>query len=304
MKSILLTSLLFLSLANPLFAQRWGEDNWGIQVGISANIGTHINQFGLKVQGYYTFNFVQLNAGSQLRFNSNGLGGRTNYITHRINTGLVLMGGKRNINPQLVFDGLNHQTKYEYALAYNYLWYFDNIGTSQRSGGFGLHVQQFYLLMENDLFAGQGRDRFRTGYTSIGFHENLFNIAIATQLWTGETRGTETQRLSEKPYFGGYKDLRNLPFGKTSHGILSINVDYQVFYGNTVSASIGVDSESIRNGLQNKLMHNKVFIPKSMRNSDPNYPMLDAEGNPTLDKDKVRPNRFFFQAGLNRGMTY
>lgn len=304
MKLFLVTSLLFLSLFNSLFAQKWDGQNWGVQVGISATIGTHINQFGIKVQGYYTYQFVQINAGNQLRFTSNGLGGRTNYITNRINTGLVLMGGKRSLEPFLIMDGLTHQTKYEYALAYNYLWYFDNIGTSQRSGGFGLHAQQFYILMENDLFAGQGRDRFRTGFTNIGYHDKRFNVSINTKLWTGETRGTETLNLTENPYPGGYKDLRNSPFGKTSHGIISVNFDYQLFYGNSASASIGFDSEFIRNGLQNKLIHNKTFSPKKWRNPNPNYPMLDAAGNPTHEKEKVRPTKFYFQAGLNRSLTY
>src|SRR5690554_7664459 len=76
------------------------------------------------------------------------------------------MGGKKNTTPQLILDGLNHQSENNFAVAYNYLWYFDNIGTSQRSGGWGVHIQQVSLYIENDIFAGSGRDRKSTRLNS------------------------------------------------------------------------------------------------------------------------------------------
>src|SRR5690554_5168722 len=91
------------------------------------------------------------------------------------------MGGRKFASPQLILDGLNHQSQNEFAVAYNYLWYFDNIGTSQRSGGWGVHIQQFSIYIENDLFAGSGRDRFRTSHASISYHDDLYNVSLNTQ---------------------------------------------------------------------------------------------------------------------------
>ena len=285
-------------------AQRWSWSNWGLQVGISANFGTHVNQMGLKIQGYYTYKFFQVNAGNHIRFNTTNLGRRENFVTQRINTGIVFMGGKRNINPQLILDGLNHQSKYQYAIAYNYLWYFDNIGTSQNSGGFGFHVQQFSLLIENDIFAGTGHDRFRTSYLGIMYHNDLYNISLNTKLWTGETRGTLLQNTTDSLYMKGFKDLRDTPFGRTSHGIISVGFDYQIIYGNVVSAMAGIDSERIRNALQNDFMHNQVFFPKGWRRYNTIYPMLDAIGLPVHNKKDIAPAKPLIQLGINRSLTY
>lgn len=287
-----------------LHAQEWRWKNWGFQVGVSANFGTHINQMGLKIQGFYTYKFIQLNVGDNIRFNTTNLGDRKNYIAQRINTGIVFMGGKRSISPQFILDGLNHQSKYQYALAYNYLWYLDNIGTSQRSGGFGLHIQQFSLLIENDIFSGTGRDRFRTSYVGIMYHDGFFNISLNSNLWTGETRGTPLINTPDSLYLKGYKDLRNNPFGRTSHGILNAGIDYQIMYGNVVSMRMGIDSERIRNGLQNKLMHRQVFYPKNWRKPNTIYPMLDANGFPVHNKELAAPACFFIQLGINRTLSY
>ncbi|PWH81590.1 polymorphic toxin type 23 domain-containing protein [Brumimicrobium oceani] len=285
-------------------AQKWVGENWGVQVGITADVGTHINKVGLKFQGYYSYEFVQINLGNQIRFNSTNLGGRKDYVTQRISTGIALLTGAKNSTPQLILDGLNHQSKHDYAIAYNYLWYFDNIGTSQRSGGFGIHLQQISLYIENDFFAGSGRDRYRTNHASISYHDGLYNVSLNTQLWTGDTRGTRLMNTADSMYVVGYKDLSETHYGRFSHGILSLGFDYQLFYGNQFSALAGVDSERIRHGLQNQFMHNKKFIPLRWREPNVNYPMLNAEGFPVHFKEEAAPARLFLQFGLNRSFSY
>lgn len=301
---LLLLSVLCIICFSTSYAQSWSWKHWGLQVGISANFGTHINQMGLKIQGYYSYRFVQINAGNHIRFNTTNIGKRKDYIAQRINTGIVFMAGKKNSTPQLILDGLNHQSNYFYALAYNYLWYFDNVGTSQRSGGFGLHIQQFSLLIENDILAGRGRDRFRTSYVGAMYHNDLYNISLNSSLWTGETRGVLLINTLDSLYPKGYKDLRTTPFGKTSNGIVSVGFDYQIMYGNTISAVIGVDSEKIRNGLQNQFMHNQIFFPKRWRKPNTIYPMLDINGLPIHNKLNAAPSRPFIQVGINRSLTY
>lgn len=308
MQRIKLILLLFILSINNVFCQQWGnraeDSQWGFQVGMSINIGTHIAQVGLKIQGYYRYKFVQLNVGDQLRFNAYDFSGFNNYVSQRINTGIVLLAGKRNTHPQLILTGLNHQSRYNYGLAYNYLWYLDNIGTKQRSGGFALHIKQVSLITENDIFGGSGEDRFRTSYAAVFYHNGLFNIGLNTVLWTGETAHTPLQNPGNQ-YEIGYKDLSSNPFGKISHGIVSVSLDYQIFYGNTLSAVVGIDDEHVRNILQNKFIHDKRFIPKKIRHPNANYPMLDKDGYPVVTKQqKVAPPRFLFQLGINRNMTY
>ena len=304
MKNKIYLIFILLLLSSTLKAQKWTEDHWGLQAALTLDIGTHIKQVGLKIQGYYTYEFVQLNLGNHIRFNATHFGGRKKYITQRINTGIALLAGERNSSPQLIFDGLNHQSKYDYAIAYNYLWYFDNIGTSQRSGGFGFHIQQISLYFENDLFAGSGRDRFRTSHASVSYHSGFFNISLNTQLWTGETWGTKLQNTPDSIYTKGFKDLSDTHYGKTSNGILSLGFDYQIAYGNYLSAFAGIDSERIRHGLQNRFMHNKKFIPMRWRKPNVNYPMLNPEGHPIHDKEEAAQAQLFLQFGLNRSFSY
>ncbi|PKR80900.1 hypothetical protein CW751_06945 [Brumimicrobium salinarum] len=304
MKIRYLLTLGLVFYATTSSAQKWTNESWGVQVGLSANLGTHITHVGLKIQGYYSYDFIQFNLGNHIRFNNTHLGKRKNFVTQRINTGVVLKAGKKSIAPQLIFDGLNHQSKSSLAIAYNYLWYFDNIGTSQRSGGWGIHIQQFSFLIENDIFAGSGRDRYRTSYAGIAYHDDLYNISLNTQLWTGDTRGTPLLNTPDSIYQKGYKDLSSTHYGKTSHGILSIGIDYEIIYGNHASLVVGIDGEKIRNGLQNKFMHDKKFIPKKWRKPNVNYPMLNIYGMPVHRKEEASPLRFFMQTGLNRSFSY
>lgn len=287
-----------------IYAQEWRTDHIGAQVGLSVNFGTHVRQFGIRLQAYGTYEFTQLNVGHQIHFNFHHLADRKKYISNRSSLGLVILGGKRTSIPNFIFDGLNHQTEYDHGIAYNYVWYYDNAGSSQRSGGFGLHFQELSVHIENDLFSGTGRDRFRTSYFSIHYHTGEFNLNINTQLWTGETWGTKLKNTRDSMYQVGYKDLRNTLYGNKSHGVFSVGIDYLLGYGNRIHGAIGVDHERIRHGLQNKFMHDKPFIPSRWRDPNVNYPMLDDEGNPVHRKGKERPGRFFIQFGLNRGLTY
>lgn|SRR5690554_5160090 len=301
-KAILFLFILFLS--NNLKAQKWWDNHWGFQIGLSAEIGTHVNLIGIKLQTYYTYEFVQFNVGNHLRLNASHFGDRKSYFSQRVNTGIALLAGERNSTPNLILDGLNHQSQHNLALAYNYLWYFDNIGTTQRSGGWGVHIQQLSFYIENDFFAGSGRDRFRTNYIGISYHTDEYNIGVNSHLWTGDTRKTRLLNTPDSLYEKGYKDLRNTAFGKTSHGTVTASFDYHLAFGNMISAEIGIDDERIRHGLQNKLMHNKIFVPKKWRKQNANYPMLNKDGIPIHSKAEAAPPKLFLQFGLNRNLSY
>ncbi len=296
--------IIILFIPSSLLSQEYRDNHFGAQIGVSANFGTHITRVGLRIQTYGTYSFAQLNIGHQIYFNRINLAERRHYISNRISVGAVLLGGTRTAIPNFIFDGVNHQTQYQYGLGYNYLWYLDNEGTSQRSGGFGIHIEEFSILIENDLFSGTGRDRFRTSYFGIHYHNELINLNLNTQLWTGETWGTKLKNTPDSIYQVGYKDLSETLLGRKSHGILSLGIDYLMGYGNRIHALVGIDHERIRHGLQNKFMHDKPFVPKKWRKANVNYPMLNEFGKPVHKKGEERSGLLYYQFGLNRSLTY
>jgi hypothetical protein len=300
--SILL--LLFTLSIKSINAQEWRSDNAGFQVVLSADLGTHIHRFGLRIQGYYTYGFAQINLGNQFSFNSKNLGGRSNYSSNRISAGLVLLAGQTNAIPNFIFDGLTHQTRYQYGFGYNYIWYLDNANSAQQSAGIGVHIDQFSLLIENDLFAFTGRDRFRTSHISGLYRTENFVLSLNSQLWTGETWGTQLQNTPDSIYSVGYKDLSQALYGRESHGVLSLGIDYLVGYGNRAHSLIGIDHERIRNFFQNSLIHEKKYLPKSLGKRLVSYPMLNQEGFPVHKKGEEKPGEIYFQLGVNRSLTY
>ena len=300
MKKPLLLLLLFVKISS--IAQFASGENWGIQVGLSTQFGTHVNQLGLKIQGYRIVEFIQFNAGGRINLTGKDLGNRQNFITSRLNAGAVILGGKRNALPTFILDGVNHQTNYQYGVGYNYLWYIDNAGTSQNSGAMGFHIDQWSVIVENDFYGGQGRDRFRTSHAHISYHEEYINLSFHTHLWTGETGGARRKKDDEYP--NEYKNLSNNPYGKTSHGILYVSADVLMARGNSIGLDLGIDHERVRHILQNKMMHDKKFVPASIRKTNPHYPMLNLEGEPILNGTKPPSIDLFLQFGLNRGYSY
>ncbi|MGM0477636.1 MAG: polymorphic toxin type 23 domain-containing protein [Bacteroidota bacterium] len=296
--------LLLFALVHSAWSQQWLNNNWGVQAGASISLGSHMQKLGFRIQAYGVWEFAQFNIGNQTYYNFKGLGQRKKFWENKLSFGTVFLGGKRNTSVRFIFDGLMHQTKYDYALGYNYIFFTDNAGTSQQSGGFGLHVKAFSLLIENDIFAGKGRDRFRTSHASFHYFDTNYHVGVTTHMWTGETNGTRLKNTPDSIYQTGYKDLRSTPYGTTSHGILSVTGDYLLDYGNRVGGSIGIDHERVRHVLQNKIMHDKPFIPKKWRDPNVNYPMLDKEGHPVHHPGQERPGRFYYQFGLNRSLTF
>lgn len=300
LKNILIAVL----LPFALFGQRWDQETWGVQVGFVTSFGTHINNFGVKIQGYGIHEFVQFNTGVNLYYNIKNLGNRSRYASVRINTGLVIMGGKQNANPHISLSGLNMQSQYQYGLAYNYLWYIDNTGTSQRSGGVATHIDDFSFYIENDFFSGQGNDQFRTSSFALMYHTESWEAYVENTLWTGGTRNASRKIDRSTKHEIKYKDLSNNFLGKTSHGIIAIGFNHHIHSGNIMNFSLGYDSELIRNSIQNKFMHNKKFIPSSLRKQNAHYPMLNNNGYPTFNRNKRKKDQFYLIGGLNRNLGY
>ena len=297
-------TLLILIIISPavLQAQNYFSQHFGGSAGLSIHFGSHVNGIGVNLNAYYSDYFFQVNAGSSLQFKFTGYGKRTKFWENRNVLGLVLVAGKQNSPVQFSMDGLNHQRGHDYGLGYNYVFYFDNKGTSQLSGGMAVHLKQFSVYHENDFFAGRAGDRYRTAHFLFSYQQDFYRIGLGMNLWTGETRGGRIEPITSKKSPNGFKVLEDLPYGKTSHGLLYASFQGTLPYGQHAFMRIGVDSEHVRHAMQNRLIHDLAFIPglsKRMRRTTPHYPRLDESGCPAFSKEDARRSKPFIYFGLN-----
>jgi len=276
--------------------QTYFKDHFGGTVGLVVNVGSHVTSTGINIKGYYTDYFAQINAGSTFYLHNSSYGGRKRFWENRNSIGLVLMGGKRDSQIDFQLDGLNHQTAYNYGIGFNYLFYFDNKGTSQTSGGFGFHIKELSIYHENDVFAGNAKDRFRTGHLYASYLWNDFKFGTGINLWTGDSQQTYWQKITFDGCPAGFKVLEDNPYGKTSHGNVYGSVIYNLPYGQDMHLKIGYDSEQARHIVQNRIIHD---IGRFVGRSAPQYPRLNEHGCIVFDKDDVRPTKAFIQLGMN-----
>ena len=302
MRSIFLLFIFTCSFSN---AQGYFSEHFGGTVGIVLNMGTHVDGIGLNMKAYYTDYFFQVNAGSTIYFHPKSYGGRKNFWESRTVLGAVLLAGKREQTPNLMLDGLNHQTNYNLGLAYNFIFYHDQVKTSQRSGAWGFHVKQFSLLHENDFFGGRGEDRFRTGIVHLNYRYKEWQFSTGLYIWTGDSRHGVWEKVSMKNCPNGFCILEDQPYGRTSHGIFYASATRHFDFGQNATMRIGLDSENIRHAFQNRLIHDIMFLPQSLvKRSTPHYPRLDEHGCPAFDKNNVRKDKFYFQFNANDNWSF
>jgi hypothetical protein len=291
--------LLAIFLPSSLLGQTFSNKHFGISLGLTFNVGTHVNNVGINVNTYYTDYFYQFNLGQSFTLNAINFGKRTHFWESRSSAGLNLMAGKRNLTPDFQMNGLFHNTTYNYGLGFNYLLYKDNAGTSQLSGGWAIHLKNTSLLVENDVFGGQAKDRFRTGHFAVSYRYQNMKFITGMYIWTGETKNSQWQKIPLKHQPSGFRILEDLPYGKTSHGIAYGAVYYNIGAGQNLHLKLGIDSEHLRHAVQNRFIHDLLFLPKKVERNTPHYPRLDERGCPVFEKSNVRKNRFYFQQGLN-----
>lgn len=291
--------VIFLLFTGATHAQTYFSEHFGGSVGVVVNLGSHKDAIGINLKGYYTDFFAQVNVGTAFFFHQRGYGGREKFWENRTVLGAVLLAGKKELRPNLMLDGLNHQTAYNYGIAYNYIWYFDNVQTSQHSGAFGFHIKNFSLFHENDFFAGEGEDRFRTGTVYANYRYEDWQFALGMNMWTGDSRHAKWEKngFDKCPY--GFSILEGEPYGKTSHGILFASATHHFGYGQNATLRLGWDSENIRHAFQNRLIHDYIFLPKSVKRSTPHYPRLDENGCAVFTSKDVRKGKFYFQLNAN-----
>jgi len=110
------------------------------------------------------------------------------------------------------------------------------------------------------------------------------------------------------PYSHLYKSDKGGYHTQQSSGLLSAQFQYLTpFQYQNIQANIGVDSERIRHAIQNRLIHDMIFLPRIWRKKDAAHiPMIDKNGEQYLfGKDqKVKPPSFYFNLFSNPNLFY
>ncbi len=296
--------ILLLTFGSFASAQQKSPAHFGGKVGLIYTFGTHTSSIGISLHAYYQQYFYQGNVSSTWTYQLRNLGKRQFYWENRNAIGLLLLGGKRRTFQDFQLGELYHQSHYHNGIGYSYIWYLDSKKTSQRSGALAIHTKNLSILFENDLFAGQGKDRFRTGALEIYHLEEGIKYQIGLKLWTGETKGLHWEKEDRKNTPYGYADLSKLPYGKTSHGILYTGIHFELPYLQTGHLHMGIDGEQIRHIIQNRLTHDLIGLPKKMVRKTPNYPRLNTDGLPVFSKSEIRKNELYILMGLNANWSY
>ena len=261
---------------------------------------------GLTLQGYYFYDFVQVNAEIRVYHSLKNLGPKIEYNEAVASAGLVLAYGKKQnyFNPFL--NSVSNQTKRRYSVAYSYNAYFNKIKTNQKTGTFALQFGSVSLISENDLFAHPTLDRFRTGAFLVQYqYKNIFQAAANCTMWTGKM-GKEIRDDKEFPYVG-YIDTTGGLYTNYSHGLLSAQIKFNLGYGQNAQLNLGVDAEQVRNAIQNRLIHDMIFIPRKWNKPiNCHIPMLDEKGNQYLyrKEQKIKKPNFYWNTFSNASLFY
>ncbi|MGE0772061.1 MAG: polymorphic toxin type 23 domain-containing protein [Cyclobacteriaceae bacterium] len=278
------------------------DDEFGITGGVHVSFGTHVQRAGVFLAGYCIFNHLQLNANFRLAFAGRHLGPRLGSVECIQSVGVVY-GFENGADHYNFFPhSVSNQMDWKYAVGYAYNFYWDRWKTSQRTGTIGFSVDKMELIHENDAL-GARTDRYRTAALMVSYRYLDNRYAVNTTLWTGNANDPAVRKVDSVAFARfGYKDLSDARYGKISHGLLSAQWDHAFDYGQQLRVNFGVDSEQVRNFIQNKLMHDMYLWPRKWNTArNPHIPMLDAEGQPFVywEGQVLRQDRLLLQVGLN-----
>ena len=109
------------------------------------------------------------------------------------------------------------------------------------------------------------------------------------------------------PFSHLYKSDVDGNYTQNSHGLLSLQVQYVTDYFQQLQGNIGMDAERVRHVVQNRLIHDMIFLPKNWRKkTNAHIPMLDDEGNQYLFKENQNTKKptLYFNAFSNSGLFY
>lgn len=237
---------------------------------------------GITLQTYYIYNFAQLNAELRFYHNLKNLGPANQYGEIVTSAGAVFGYGAKQTCYNPFLSGVSNQTGYTNSIGYSYNMYWPHkIKTRQQTGTIALQFNNFSIITENDILGHSYFDRFRTGAFLLQYqYQNKYQFALNCTMWTGQMGN----KITGNPNFpAGYMDTTGGTYTNYSHGLLSAQCKMYLDQGQNVQANIGIDAEQVRNFVQNKLIHDMVFIPRKWyKPINAHIPMLDTEGKQFL----------------------
>jgi hypothetical protein len=286
-------------------AQQFRETNAGINIGIVTAIGTKFDRFGVSVNGYYAKNNFQVNGGLRFYFNFKNIGPDKQYFEAVSSLGIVYGYGQSTSDTSLFFNPVGNQTFKQNSFGYAFNYYINSINSSQQTGTISIQVNSFSFIAENDIFARPKLDRFRTGAFLIQYQRSDFALGLNTTLFTGEMG--QKVRDEGYPYSHLYKNNVAGTYTKSSDGLLSLQGQFVTEYYQQIQGNIGIDSERVRHVVQNRLIHDMIFLPKKWRKQNAAHiPMLDENNGQYLfrENQNVQKLKFYFNGFSNSGLFY
>jgi len=315
-------ALILLSFVN--YAQNNATNPLGGQIGILLSFGTHCNKVGFIGRFYWQYDFAQLNLQSALWYNFKSLGSEQKGWEANLQAGFTGSWGSKIDSLSKIYPFVNpvsNQTLRPYSLSYAYIFYFDKMHSSQRSGVFGLQIKNFRFYFENDFLAFQSKDKYRTGAMAFFYRYRDWQFALKHVAYTGDPYHQYCPWIEDEnfPSRSGYIDMTSAPLGNRSVGILALQAERRIGSANFLGrgqnwpfdqylgAEIGIDAEQIRNFFQNKLIHDSKLLPLNWNDvKNPHIPMLCEDGCPYTfhPGQKIRKPRLYFQSWLNNSILY
>jgi hypothetical protein len=284
----------------------FSDKNVGFNVGANLALGTHFQRFGMNFNFFYVNRSFQTNSEVRAYFSFKNLGPGQVHTELVLSQGLVFSYGVRlnYFNPFI--SSISNQTGYSSSVAYSYNAYFNRIRTTQQTGIIALQGGPIALILENDILARPLLDRYRTGAFLLQYqYRDQFTAGLNCTMWTG-AMGKVIRDNSNFPQ-GCYIDTTGGTYTKYSHGLLSAQFKYNIGLSQTVQANIGIDSEKVRNAMQNKVIHDMCLLPKSwFKRYNCHIPMLDEKGDQYLyaPDQKIKKPAIYWNIFSNANLFY
>jgi hypothetical protein len=285
----------------------WLPKGVGTELGLSVGLSTHNSRIGVLARAFAHWDYVQINLELVGLYQAPALGTAQSGIEGQLRAGILGAWGPKNVFWESRFlSAVGNQTNRPYSLGYGFNCYWDNQNTSQCTGTFALQVRQFHLIMENDFLAFMDQDKYRTGALGLYFEQGAWQIALQQVSWTADPYAEGTSTVTNHPIYKdkakyGYRAMPEVPYKGRSAGILRLRAVYHSNWANQkLGASLGIDAEQIRHGLQNKTIHDSVLL------KNPHIPMIDRCGNAFLFEEgqQIRKARFHGELLLNPLIFY
>jgi len=304
------TIILFITLSllnkKSLSAQEVVGNNYGINGGIIIAIGNKIDRIGISINAYYLKNNFQVNPEFRVYYNFKNLGPKKQYIEAHAALGIVYGYGEKNYtDTNFFYSSVSNHSFSKNSVGYSFNYYFNPIGTAQQTGILAFQFNQFSFLAENDIFALPKLDRYRTGAFLFQYRKEKTQVGINSTLFTGQMGN---KILDKKyPHSNLYKSSSGGKYTSSSHGLLSAQFQHILPNHHKIQASLGIDAERVRHAIQNRLIHDQLFLPKKWQNKHgAHIPMLDQNGKQFLFKEdqKVKKANLYFNLFSNPSIFY